>query len=444
MKSVAKILRVLKTPESANGSAAVLLTVLFSCLILLATALFAASKAAAGRSCIDAALQSAGRSVLSEYDKKLFADYGLFAFKGDGAQMEKDIAFYANASLKKDKTMYAFFTAPGTKTGVFDYGTDAVTANLKEYSLMNVDLFEAQINEAALSEWIREKKDGSAGGSPGESGGSSVDKEDGGRTLRNVSVIENLPSEGLTDTFLFDPSTIRLPSLSEMFDATADKVRTSEYVVSVFKHANGGAKNRDTFFDNEVEYILSGKMSDESNYASVKMKLYLLRFFLNNAALLADSSKMNVVRSLAAPFAAAFEVGELVAEAIIVEAWVVAETQNDLQLLEEGKNVAFAKTSDTWATRDIEKILEGFTDDEAVVPANSAGQSYKDYLRLLLFLTDRETKILRIMDLIQINLKGTYDKAFRLRDHYVGFRFEATVDGKVYAYTERYGKDGSE
>ncbi|MDR1028625.1 MAG: DUF5702 domain-containing protein [Clostridiales Family XIII bacterium] len=423
-----------KTLGSERGSAAVLLTTLLSCLVLLAAVLFAASKEATSRSVVDASLQLAGRSVLSEYDRRLFSDYGLLAFRGDGARMEADIAFYADASLRKDKTAYAALIPHGVKPGVFDCAADAVAVNLKEYSIVNVDLFEARIGDIALSSWARDK----AGGSGEDAASPGAAPTD--RTLRNRSVTESLPSNGLSGISFPDLASIRIPTWAEISDKAIGTARTSEYILSVFKHANGGSIGREGFFENEVEYILSGKMNDDANYRSVRTKLSLLRFILNNTALLADRNKMASVKAAAAPFAAAFGVGEVAAEAIIVEAWVIAETRNDLLLLEDGKKVALTKSADMWATQDIEKILEGVTSDEAVSPANPGGQSYEDYLRILLFLTDRETKLLRAMDLIQINLKGTYDRAFQLREYYVGFRFDATVNGKTYAYTERYGR----
>jgi hypothetical protein len=51
---------------------------------------------------------------------------------------------------------------------------------------------------------------------------------------------------------------------------------------------------------------------------------------------------------------------------------------------------------------------------------------------------DRETKLLRVMDLMQLNLRGTYYEDFLMREHYIGFRFECDVDGERYAYTEKY------
>jgi hypothetical protein len=108
-----------------------------------------------------------------------------------------------------------------------------------------------------------------------------------------------------------------------------------------------------------------------------------------------------------------------------------------MKLIEERANVAFIKSPAQWATQNIADILDGVIFG-AVYPADRSGQSYEDYLRLMLFLGDREKKLLRTMDLIQINMKGTYDGGFMLKDYYSGFDFEATIEGNKYAYSERY------
>jgi hypothetical protein len=163
-----------------------------------------------------------------------------------------------------------------------------------------------------------------------------------------------------------------------------------------------------------------------------------IRFVLNNISIFTDPAKMDKVSEMAAPAALAAGIGEAVAAAIIIEAWVAAETTNDVKLLKAGKNVALYKTHNTWALYNIEEIYEGVFSGEMVEPADHSGQDYKDYLRILLFFMDRETKLLRMMDLIQINMKGTYDSAFSLREYYTGYRFTVNVKGDRFEYTQRY------
>jgi hypothetical protein len=419
--------------RARRGGAAVLLTIAFAGMLVLVACLFAGAKAASGASYADAALSAAGRSVLSEYDKELLKKYGLFAFRGDEGRIEKDIMFYAGASLKKDKSAYLPFAPAGKSVKLFDIKVSEIKANLKEFSLMDVDIFEKQLRDAALAktaEKLTRKKRGGKNFSDPLSG-----HED--RTLRNEGVTDSLPSAGLGWSFP-DVSLLSPDKLSSLADSASKDVLTSQYILSVFGHANDGVSEEDSFFDAEAEYILSGKMKDSANYESVKTKLVLIRMAANNLAIMADPKKLAQIEEIAAPFAAAAGIGEEIARVTVTELWAGAETKNDIGLFEAGKNVAFAKTPAQWALTDGAKAVDGLFTGKLIMPKDGSGQSYEDYLRVLLFLMDRETKLLRVMDLIQIDMKANYNRDFLMREYYTGYRFTAEVGGDSFEYTERY------
>jgi hypothetical protein len=423
--------------KSRRGAAAVLLTMVFAAMLVLVTCLFAAAKIAAGASYADAAFQSAGRSVLSEYDTTLLARYGVSAFRGDERRIERDIVFYANASLKKDKKAYARFAPSGARTRIFDIGIDSIEANLKEFSLLDVDSFEEQLKSAALVKTAEKLLRGSRRGGNVKKNYSDPLSGHKNRTLRNKGVIAGLPSEGVTWSFP-DLGALSAERLSQLADSAASDALNSGYIMAAFGHANDGVPENDSFFDAEVEYILSGKKNDRDNYNSVKTKLTLIRFAANNVAIYRDPAKLAQIEALAAPFAAAAGVGEEVARVTITELWVGAETKNDIGLFEAGGNVAFLKTPAQWALTDGAKAVKGLFSGKLKYPAVRSGQSYGDYLRALLFLMDRETKLLRVMDLIQIDMKANYDRDFLVREYYTGYRFSAVALGETFEYAERY------
>jgi hypothetical protein len=426
-----------KILKSNKGGAAVLLTIAFACMVLLSSCLFIVAKHVAGRSYADAALRTAGRSVMSEYDKKLLSDYGLFAFHSDERQIARDIAFYANASLKKNKLSYTPLVSAGKKISVFDIGQDAsdIDVNLKEYSIMNVDIFEQQVKDAAITEWIGNRVKPK---STDAKGGAGAEENHRNRTLRDPAIIDALPSAGLTGFSWPNLTAGDVPGINEIADKTSTKVLVDEYILAVFNRSHDDYESDDTFFDSEVEYILSGKMSEASNKSSVMNKIRAMRFALNNVAILTDPLKMSKVVELAAPAALIAGVGELVAQAFIIEVWATAETENDISLLEDGEKVALYKSHNQWALSNIVAILGGELFGEAVKPKDSSGQDYKTYLRVLLFTMDREAKLLRMMDLIQINMKGTYNRSFTMREYYTGYRFKAEIKGDSFEYTQRY------
>lgn len=417
--------------KSERGDAAVLITVLFACLIGLTTVILAATKASAGRSCADAAFRLAGRSILAEYDTRLYADYGLLAFKGDEKQIEKDLAFYADAAVKSGVPGYDRFLPLDGGSKMIHMNTE-YGASLKQFSLMDVELFEAQLNDAVA------KKIRPGGKDPGAGFGDKEGVPEARRVLRNQAVKEALPSHGYESSGLLDLSAERVAPLGDMFDPAGTELGVDDYIVNAFGYANDGVYSEERFFAHEVEYIIAGKENDISNYTSVKTYLITLRDALNKAALLADAGKCEIITALAAPFAVEGGAGELAAFEAIAETWARAETRNDLMILEAGGAVAFLKDSSQWATSNIEEILNGTAASAAEYPADSSGWSYGEYLRALLFLMDREEKLLRVMDLIQINLKTNYDRDFLLREYYTGFRFTVKAGGDEFAYTETF------
>lgn len=421
-----------------RGSLSVFLAIVFACFITVTAVLFAGAKASAGRSMADASLQLSGRSVLSEYDRRLLSDYGLLALRGDEGLIEDAIVYYTEASLAPKDPLYMLFRGGGERTISQNARCTDVDVNLKEYSLLDTDNFEDQIRTAALTRIA-----GSLAGSGGRKGGSAAGgtgRDEGyGRTLRDRSVIATLPSSGYKGPLfpsLGDPSDI--PKIDDFMHEGTSLFLVSEYALAVFGNHVDGAKDGH-FFGNEAEYLIAGKFDDKGNYSNIKHRLRTIRFAMNNLALLTDEEKMARVEEIA--LIAAAVSGETLYEAVkvgVVEAWVAAETGNDLMLLEKGDKVALVKTPSQWATQNIGEIWAGWTSSEPAYAADRSGQGYRDYLRLMLYILDRETKLLRMMDLMQINLKGTYYGDFLMREHYIGFRFACSVEGERYAYTEKY------
>ena len=430
---------------SRRGSVSVFLVVVFACFVTVIAVLFAGAKSAAGLSMADASLQIAGRSVLSEYDTRLLSDYGLLAFRGDEDRIEDAIKYYTEASLAPKDPLYSLFRSGRARTFSQDTSCEYVIASLANYSLLDVDNFEDQIRTAALPEvfsslLVKNHTGGSAKNSTGRENGY-------GRVLRDRSVILSLPSSNFKGPAFPSLGAISdIPKMEDVLQTGTALFSSAEYALSVFGNHVEGAKE-EHFFGNEVEYLIVGNFSDKTNYANgfigVKDRLRAIRLAMNNAALLTDQKKMAIVEEIALAIAAVS--GESFYEAAkigVMEAWAAAETGNDLVLLEHGNKVAFMKTPSQWATQNINDIWAGWTGEwretKPIYASNRSGQNYRDYLRLMLFVLDRETKYLRMMDLIQINLKGTYYADFLMREHYIGFSFECMVDGERYAYTEKY------
>ena len=62
-------------------------------------------------------------------------------------------------------------------------------------------------------------------------------------------------------------------------------------------------------------------------------------------------------------------------------------------------------------------------------PGNVDGPDYGGYLAVLLYAMNREVKIMRAMDLIQINMRRCYYGSFRIRDYSCGLDAELKING---------------
>jgi len=460
-----------------KGSVAVFLTSILTTMIIVSIVFVQAASSICGASYADAVLELSGRSVLSEFDRRLKDEYGLFAFYGQEDTVASDIRMYASASFSK--------TYPQEYWGDGGWGTvdllklklQRTKVNMAAYSLMDVDVFEKQIEDYMgfmLAEkgidFIRSmwEKSGEAPAGEGEKSptgegdkepvGAQGDKEPQRvqgeqKELKNKVEISSLPSQGNVRSGIGSNIVAivegGLPQMDDILKDGTKDFMVNEYIMSNFKYYIGDKKVRDTFFYNEVEYILFGKLKDKENLDRFKFEFRLMRVPLNFAYVWSDHKMRTTVLTLAEAL------GCPAAAGAIALAWATAEAENDVRLLTNGKRVSLLKDQNTWALVNLKSAVRTtrIKDDDGEVvdvyatekktskcidPPKSYGLSYSDYLRMFLFIEKRETKLMRAMDLIQLNFRKTYYGDFLIKDHYTGFSLEAVVSGKKYQYEQKY------
>lgn len=416
------------------------------------------------------------KSVLAEYDRNLFDDYGLLAFAGGADEIEERIDDYSSMMRRVNRK-------PGDETVFFDVMLKDVSVDCRERNLRNPSVFMEQIKEYmkycalengiegflglpagkpgfdsalnnALDSFDKEAQDKTAGensgieeGNPGVGAGGDggearnpVDVNDSRsdtavdcpeRVLRSRRIIDSLPSGADTagnekGEYLLGKekdllelgadSSEFLDSFYSSLSGGADRFILCEYIMNRFKNTVNLEKvDGDTFFTNEVEYILKGGFDDRKNASSVKRDLFLLRTALNIAHIYTDPEKSRITLEAAAaagPYAAAVQF-------VFIAAWAGAEAQEDINTLYSGGKVSFIKSSSDWKL-DFDSVFgEGKVINSAYRGDN--GLEYSGYLRLLLLTRSRDDLIERTMDLIQINMKGRYNIQFDLRNCCTGF-----------------------
>ena len=66
------------------------------------------------------------------------------------------------------------------------------------------------------------------------------------------------------------------------------------------------------------------------------------------------------------------------------------------------------------------------------------GLNYDEYLMLMILSVNENVRLLRIMDLVQINMKYRYYRDFNLMEYYTGTRFTLEVNGKSHEFEDAY------
>ena len=66
------------------------------------------------------------------------------------------------------------------------------------------------------------------------------------------------------------------------------------------------------------------------------------------------------------------------------------------------------------------------------------GESYTQYLDLFLFIMDEDVKLLRMMDLIQLNMKLNHYDDFLLKEYYVGLDLIIKINNREVTVSKTY------
>lgn len=408
-----------------KGSASIFLLLILAAMVMLAAAFSYAAREAAFTSYCDGLLHLAGKSALSEFDWELKERYGLFAFERTGQEVAQMVTDDVGYALQSDHRVRP----------------QEIQVNFASHQLGNSAVLKEQILAHMKFALRKDALDHVLSGrnQQEESGEKEEETHEKNRTLRNRKIIRSLPSFPLIDSSLgfaewIEQVRSRLSDLGSIFDKTKDTYLVDRYILENFKNAQGTGISYDTFFSNEVEYILEGDYSNQENYRQVRKGILLFRSGLNAAHLYLDREKR--AETLAAAEVLTPGPAAVLTQAAIIGTWALAEAENDVRLLEKGRPVTLFKDKTTWAT-DLDAVLNNFNNG-CVDTGSDKGLRYEDYLMVFLHFQNETIKLARVMDLIQINLKGTYERDFLIKTHNGGFQMKSKVNGKERSYGFKY------
>jgi len=409
--------------RSRRGSYTVQIVILFAGMLVLVFAVIGVS----GKLAVSSSTSQFGRlwgtSILAEYDLNLKDRYGLFGFYGEESAVEKKLDYYAG------------YTFSGKRYIVYG-GADC---SLEGFRLDDPGTVKEQMAEAVL---FGTRPHGLTGRNDGDSANLF-----GYRRITSRWILESLPSWGHTGNWDITGLVSEIQS-GKGFSALIGTSAVNQYIFTYFQHSQSTNELGDTWFRNEIEYILCGKTDDEANRKAVRRNLVAMRNLLNLAWLYSSPEKRELAMALASYLTPGPEA--VLTQGILMELWAYAEAENDMRILEAGQTVPLIKSEETWALT-LENAMESARSDDSdeekgidfIEPPVLEGQNYEGYLRILLGAVPEKSRILRAMDLIQINMKYLYCDYFLLKDYCSGLQFTLEVNGVKHEFTEAYDRQES-
>ena len=205
--------------------------------------------------------------------------------------------------------------------------------------------------------------------------------------------------------------------LTNVSQISVDKIILTEYELDKFNYFNRDkfdepVKSNSTSF--EIERLINGNSSDKNNLKSTISKILLIRIAMNVLSIYTNSSRRQAARAFTYTIFGGFS--RILAEAmflLVLTAWGTAQSIADIRKLLTGKKVKFIHTNDSW-TIDLQNLfnITNFDSNIEYEDDKFPALSYKDYLRILLFITNQSDINSRMVALIDKNIKnveGSFD-----------------------------------
>lgn len=413
-----------------SGEITVFLSLIFVLLVSFIGNLVASADLQVGKNRRRAVMDRAVYSAFGEYQRELLEEYELFAIEGSyetGSYAEENLIrrldYYGADSLESKLTGIQYLT--DSKGQVF---FDQVVLYMRNYSGIELaaDLlgssggWSEQEIKGNESEKTMQDTDEKLENTLAENEVALPEKDNPIATIANVKksplLTMIMPKEKSISTkaVSLDAMVSHRPlqtgrgtfQRKNDADTPVSNLLFGEYMMSHFSNAVE-EEVPDTALSYEMEYLIAGKESDEKNLESVAKKILGIRMGMNYLYLMTDVEKQGEAEALAATLATlvALPVAtELVKQAILA-AWSYGESIMDLRSLLAGHKTAVVKTKDTWQLSLGNLTKLGTAEDTSEGSHVEDGISYSEYLRILLFLKEKDACCMRALDLIEQNLQ---------------------------------------
>ena len=397
--------------RNKRGMVSVFVMIFSVSIISLAMLFIGGTRAKAISSSIESLGHLWAKSILGEYTDKLYERYGIFAYKAKSpAEVDDKLNQLSEITFKGKRYI----------------DCEGCNSSLYRYSLAELDNFQKQVNKAAVADKQKNFKD--------------IELDvytPSDRRISNDAILAGLPSKGRLSSFSLSNFINKIKEIDDIKDVLKggkDEILQMKYMKNHFQSAVSQSEDDDSFFKYELEYILAGKASDEGNLKSTRNRIIAIREAMNIAYINQNPQMRNLALTIAelisSPAAAP------ATQQALIAAWAYAESVNDYRLLVHGKKVPLMKDDDSWAVN-LKSIITN-PNPEYIDKDNEKGNTYNEYLQAMIFLTNKDNRLLRMMDLIEINMKYCYYGNFSISSHYTGIDYSMDVNGRTHNFSAEY------
>lgn len=451
--------------SQTKGYITVFLSLSIMIILSLVLALYQGARIGAVRMKTECVADIAMNSVLAEYSRELYEQYGLLMVDtsyGTGnpsiKNLEDHLRHYAEKNFERStaggilnaQTMTAMY-CKDVKISGYSVATDNNGAVLNRQILAYMAgepigylMGEVSSNASSLQSGGLDSTDVDALASENQEIIDStelpeIEKEDGKKEIISIGnpadVVNSQRGIGALNLALSDKTGISesVCSLSEyashrnlnkgtglddqMGITAVQKLILDQYYYE--KCSRYGAEMDKAQLKYQLEYLIYGLDSDYGNLEKMAETLLFWRQASNMIYLFSCQEKVSEAEAIATALSVILFVPEL-ADAIkysILFAWTFAESISDLHILFSGGRVPLFKSDETWKL----SLSNMFSfRDHLGSQDNQEGLLYEDYLRIKLLMTNHLEKTKRMMDIIEMDIRQTEGNA--------GFKLDYCVD----------------
>lgn len=371
-------------------------------------------------------------SLFGEYQKELLEEYDIFALEGtyetgtfDEQQILDRLIYYGCSNVQQEITGIQYLT---------DNDGQAFREQILEYMETKSGLGMVEDMMGASAEWESQKIQGE------QASGQLEEVLEQGEALvpEHAEEIESLTKTGLLAIVLPEEFELSGKSIQKEqqvsertknigkghFPAREDvygikgKVLFQQYLEEKLNSAVG-KKTDGRSLDYELEYLISGKNTDEENLRDVVRQLLLVRMGLNYAYLMTDAQKKGEADVMALTLATIAMVPEAkdAVKQLLLLLWAVGESTVDVRSLLGGKRIPAVKSSSNWVLPLSSVFTFWASKMEYEAGEQEKALDYGAYLQILLYMKNQKELTMRALDRVEENLRFEKKKSFFFADY---------------------------